>query len=167
MRVLAASALIAAAFAAPSAQASEADFLKSIEGQWNGGGTVLRSIGGENVNVKCSMQSDASDASYSMDGSCRALVVVKRGFNASVKASGNSYSGTYTGASGKPSTLSGSRDGDTLSFDVTWANEEYGDRKATMTIQKVGEDGLRIRTIDRDPSSGKSVVTTDLQMRRS
>jgi hypothetical protein len=167
MRVLVASALMAASFVAPAAHASEADFLKSIEGKWNGGGKVLRSIGGESVSVTCSMQSDASDASYSMDGACRALVVVKRGFNASVKASGNSYSGTYTGASGKPSTLSGSRDGNTLSFDVTWANEEYGDRKATMTIQKVGDNGLRIRTIDRDPSSGKSVVTTDLQMQRS
>jgi hypothetical protein len=167
MRVLLASALIAAATIVPNAHASEADFLKSIEGKWSGGGTVLRKIGGENVNVKCSMQSDASESSYSMDGSCRALVVVTRGFNASVKASGTSYSGTYVGVSGKPSSLSGSREGNTINLDVTWANEMYGDRKATMTIQKVGDDGLRIRTIDRDPSSGKSVVTTDLQMRRS
>jgi hypothetical protein len=166
MRLVAASALIAAALAAPAAHASEADFLKSIEGKWNGGGTVLRNIGGNKINVKCSMQSNAQSASYSMDGSCRALVVVSRAFNAKVKASGTSYSGTYVGVSGKPSSLNGTRQGNTLNFDVTWANEIYGDRKATMTIQKVGNDGLRIRTIDRDPSSGKSVVTTDLQLRR-
>ncbi len=165
MRVLAASALIAAALA-PGAHASEADFLKSIEGKWNGGGTVLRNLGGESVNVTCSMESDADASSYAMDGSCRALVVVTRGFNAKVKVSGNSYSGTYVGVSGKPSSLAGTRKGDTIAFDVTWANETYGDRVATMTIQKIGTNGLRIRTIDRDPSSGKTVITTDLEMRR-
>ena len=69
--------------------------------------------------------------------------------------------------SGKPSTLRGSRSGNAINLDVTWANEIYGDRKATMTIQKVGDNGLRIRTIDNDPSSGKSVVTTQLDLKRS
>lgn len=58
------------------------------------------------------------------------------------------------------------RKGNTISFDVTWANTVYGDRKATMTIQKVGENGLRIRTIDMDPATGKTFVTTQLDLQR-
>jgi hypothetical protein len=162
------SAAIACALLAPaSAFASEEAFLKSIEGRWTGGGIVLQKLGGPKVNVSCNMQSTASAQSYSMDGSCRALVVVTRSFTARVKASGTSYAGTYVGVSGKPSTLRGSRSGNAINLDVTWANEIYGDRKATMTIQKVGDNGLRIRTIDKDPSSGKSVVTTQLDLKRS
>jgi hypothetical protein len=167
MKVLFAAALASAAMLSGNAYAAEEDFLKSIEGNWTGGGKVLRKLGGENVSVTCNMKSDAQASSFSMGGSCRALLVVTRGFNAKVKTSGNSYSGTYVGVSGKPSTLSGSRKGNTINLNVTWANEMYGDRKATMTIQKVGNDGLRIRTIDRDPSSGKSIVTTHLDLRRS
>jgi hypothetical protein len=166
MRALSAVAMACAICVSSGASASEDDFLKSIEGQWTGGGKVLTSIGGNNVNVSCKMQSDAQSSSFSMNGTCRALAVVSRSFNAKVKAAGNSYSGNYVGVSGKPSRLVGSRDGNTIAFNVTWAQPEYGDRDAKMTIQKVGEKGLRIRTIDQDPKSGKSVVTTQLDLTR-
>jgi len=167
MRALSLATLICTSVFASGAQASEEDFLKSIEGQWSGGGKVLTKLGGKNVNVSCNMKSDANSSSFSMDGTCRALVVVSRSFKANVQASGTSYSGRYVGASGKPSQLAGTRQGDTINLDVTWANEIYGDKAARMTIQKVGENGLRIRTIDRDPQSGKSIVTTQLDLRRS
>ncbi|RWX76087.1 hypothetical protein EPK99_20785 [Neorhizobium lilium] len=166
MRVLSALALACAMSVSSAASAAEQDFLKSIEGQWSGGGKVLTSIGGSNVNVTCNMQSDAQASSFSMNGTCRALAVVSRSFNANIKASGNAYSGNYVGVSGKPSKLVGSRSGDTIALDVTWAVAEYGDRDAKMTIQKVGDDGLRIRTVDQDPKSGKSVVTTQLDLKR-
>jgi hypothetical protein len=146
--------------------ASEADFLKSIEGQWTGGGTVLTKLGGTNVDVSCKMKSSANAANFAMDGSCRALVVVTRSFTARVRATGASYSGTYVGVSGKPSNLQGTRNSDTLNLNVTWAVVEYGDKKAVMTIQRVGDDGLRIQTVDKDPQSGKSIVTTDLKLKR-
>ena len=166
MRAMTAIATASAILFSSSAFAAEQDFLKSIEGQWAGGGKVLTSIGGSNVNVSCKMQSDAEDTSFSMNGTCRALAVVSRTFDAEVKASGTSYSGNYVGVSGKPSKLVGSRSGNTIAFNVTWAQAEYGDRNAKMTIQKVGDDGLRIRTIDQDPKSGKSVVTTQLDLKR-
>lgn len=112
------------------------------------------------------MKSSANADNFAMDGSCRALVVVTRTFTARVKAMGTSYSGTYVGVSGKPSTLQGSRNSNTINLDVTWAAVEYGDKKALMTIQRVGADGLRIQTVDRDPQSGKSIVTTDLKLKR-
>lgn len=167
MKLLIAALVGLSCFSVQSASASEEQFLKSIEGQWKGGGLVLRELGGKKVNVTCNMQSKANAARFTMDGSCKALVVISRGFNANVTASGNSYSGTYVGASGKPSQLVGSRNGNTISFDVTWANEIYGDRKARMEIRKVGEDGLQISTIDKDPKSGKSIVTTQLKLRKS
>jgi len=166
MRVLPIALLACVALAPVGAVASEADFLKSIEGNWSGGGTVLRTLGGSNVGVSCKMQSTADSSNFAMDGSCRALVVVTRSFVARVKANGGSYSGTYVGVSGKPSSLVGKRNASTLNFDVTWASEVYGDRKAMLTVQKVGGDGLRIRTIDTDPRSGKPIVTTDLQLKR-
>lgn len=166
MRAIFAAAVILVSGSVTNALASEEDFLKSIEGQWIGGGTVLRKLGGENLKVTCNMESNAQSSSFSMNGSCRALVVVSRSFKANVTASGNSYSGNYTGVSGKPSKLKGSRAGETINLDVAWANEIYGDREAKMTIQKVGENGLRIRTIDQDPSSGKSIVTTQLDLKR-
>jgi hypothetical protein len=156
MRASSLIALIAGSLLSTGVSASEEDFLKSIEGQWTGGGKVLTKLGGNNVDVSCSMRSDAESSTYSMNGSCRALVVVTRSFTANVKASGTSYAGNYVGVSGKLSKLAGNREGNTINLDVTWANEIYGDREARMTIQKVGEDGLRIRTIDRDPGSGKS-----------
>ena len=166
MRALSAIMMAGAICISSNASASEDDFLKSIEGDWTGGGKVLTSIGGSKVDVSCKMQSDAQSSSFSMNGTCRALAVVSRSFNADVKTSGNSYSGSYVGVSGKPSKLVGSRAGNTIAFDVTWAQPEYGDRDAKMTIQKVGEDGLRIRTIDQDPKSGKSIVTTQLDLKR-
>ena len=167
MRTFAAAILLSAGCFTSQAVASDEAFLKSIEGQWAGGGTALTKLGGSNVKVSCKMQSDASARSYSMDGTCRALAVVSRSFNAKVNSSGQSYAGTYVGISGKPSKLVGNRKGNTINFDVTWANAVYGDRKATMTIQKVGENGLRIRTIDKDPTTGKTIVTTQLDLRRS
>lgn len=166
MRILPAALLACATLFPVAAMASEADFLKSIDGQWSGGGKVLTKIGGNNVGVSCKMKSSANDSSFAMDGSCRALVVVSRSFTARVKASGTSYSGTYVGVSGKPSSLQGSRNANTINLNVTWASVIYGDNKALLTIEKVGTNGLRIRTVDRDPQSGKSIVTTDLQLKR-
>lgn len=166
MRMFALAILVSTTFAGSQAIASDEVFLKSIEGQWTGGGTALTKLGGGNVMVTCKMRSDATTASFSMDGTCRALAVVSRSFNANVKSSGTSYSGTYTGVSGKPSRLVGARKGNTITFDVRWANVIYGDRKATMMIEKVGETGLRISTIDKDPSSGKTIVTTQLDLKR-
>ncbi|MDP9839860.1 hypothetical protein J2T09_004640 [Neorhizobium huautlense] len=166
MKAFAKAIFIFAVCAGSQAMASDAEFLQSIEGRWSGGGIALTKLGGSNVKVSCSMRSDANVSNFSMDGTCRALAVVSRSFNAKVRSSGTLYSGTYVGVSGKPSKLAGVRKGNTIRFDVTWANTVYGDRKATMTIQKVGEKGLRIRTIDRDPATGKTIVTTQLDLQR-
>lgn len=127
---------------------------------------VLTRIGGTKVNVSCNMKSDASATSVAMNGTCRGLAVITRSFSASVKAAGQRYSGNYTGPSGQPSKLVGSRKGNALSFDVTWPRITNGDRSANMMIEKVGQNGLRLQTVDRDLASGRSVVTSRIDLQR-
>jgi hypothetical protein len=140
-------AILAAALVLPmgmagSATAAEGEFLKSIDGKWSGKGTVLTRIGGKSVNVSCNVDFSAGADDLAMQGSCR----------------------TYTGPSGQPSSLSGTRQGDSINLAVRWARNINGDRKATMTIAKLGENRLRLQTIDNDPASGKSVVTSRIDL---
>ncbi|MEB2844249.1 hypothetical protein GAO09_21735 [Rhizobiales bacterium RZME27] len=146
-------------------QAAEADYLRSIAGSWSGKGLVLTKIGGSKVNVSCSLQVGSTPASLSMKGRCRGLLV-SRGFSADVKTSGSRYSGTYVGPAGQSSSLSGSRHGDTVNLAVTWARVVNGDRSAGMTIEKLGTNGLRLRTIDKDVATGRSVATSSIEFTR-
>ncbi|MGM4908217.1 hypothetical protein [Rhizobiales bacterium] len=149
-----------------NANAADADFLNSLAGDWDGGGMVLTKIGGKKVNVSCNLKSSASASAVSMNGSCRALAVITRSFSASVKAAGQRYTGNYTGPSGQPSMLVGSRKGDALNFNVTWARVTNGDRSAQLMIEKLGQNGLRLQTVDRDLASGRSVVTSRIDLQR-
>lgn len=151
---------------AGSAEADERPFLESLKGSWTGKGTVTTRIGASPTNVSCSFNSSASGTSLSMDGTCRGFVVIQRAISANLNANGGRYSGTYLGPSGRPSSLSGSRQGDAINLNVRWSRDINGDRVANMTIQKVGSTGLRLRTTDKDPSTGKTVVTSDINLTR-
>ncbi len=35
-----------------------------------------------------------------------------------------------------------------------------------MTIEKIGTRGLRLRTTDKDPKTGRNVVTSDIRLTR-
>ncbi|MDS7596954.1 hypothetical protein [Agrobacterium tumefaciens] len=146
--------------------ADEASFLSSLEGKWTGKGTVVTRIGAPAISVNCTLNSDARRAALSMSGTCRGLVVVNRAIAADLTASGARYSGTYTGPSGRPSALSGNRRGNAINLTVRWNRDINGDRVAAMTIEKVGANGLRLRTTDKDGKTGKTVVTSDIRLVR-
>jgi hypothetical protein len=146
--------------------ADESGFLKSIGGTWSGNGTVISKIGSSPVKVTCRFASQPSGAALSMSGQCRGLLVVRRAVSADIRANGANYSGTYVGPSGRPSSLSGTRRGDTISFAVHWGREVNGDRSAQMTIEKIGKHGLRLRTTDKDLKTGRNVVTSDIRLSR-
>lgn len=146
--------------------ADEAGFLKSIGGAWSGKGMVLTRIGASPLNVICKFDSKSNGASLVMSGQCRGLVVVRRAVSADIQAIGTTYSGTYVGPSGRPSILAGSRKGNSIHFAVRWAREVNGDRAAEMTIEKIGNNGLRLRTVDKDPRTGRNVVTSDIRLAR-
>ncbi|MBX5038993.1 hypothetical protein HJB51_25210 [Rhizobium lentis] len=148
------------------ALAQESAFLRSLGGDWSGTGMVLTKIGGMNFNVSCTLRSDASQSALSMNGKCRGLAVFTRTFSADVKASGQHYSGNYIGPSGQSSKLVGRRQGDRLNLNITWARVVNGDRKATLLIEKIGQDRLRLQTVDNDLLSGRSVVTSRIDLQR-
>ena len=151
---------------ATPAAADESGFLKPLNGSWTGTGKVLRKIGDSPINVSCKFSISAPGSSISMRGNCRGLLIINRAISAQLTARGNRYSGTYTGPSGATSQLSGSRQGNVINLAVRWARLVNGDRDANMTIRRQGNSQLTLRTIDKDLSSGKSVVTSEINLHR-
>ncbi|WFU12007.1 hypothetical protein QA646_18855 (plasmid) [Rhizobium sp. CB3090] len=148
------------------ATADESNFLQSLQGKWSGKGTIIRRIGTSPIDVTCIFAVTASAPSLSMRGNCRALLVVSRAISADLRVNGQRYNGIYVGPSGGRSGLSGVRQGNTIDLVVHWAKEVNGDRTANMEIQKIGGNSLNLRTIDRDPKTGRSAITSDIALRR-
>ncbi|MBD9371999.1 hypothetical protein IB238_05025 [Rhizobium sp. ARZ01] len=156
--------LLCAAF---PAMADESAFLQSLAGKWSGKGTVITRIGRPAINVNCRLVSTADDTSVEMKATCRGLLVVSRTISAALDVNAGRYIGIYIGPTGRRSTLSGSRQGDSINLAVRWSRLVNGDRSAQMMIQKIGNNGLRLRTVDKDLSTGKDIATSDIVLQRS
>lgn len=154
-------------FASGSAHADETAFLQSMAGSWSGKGTVKVRANSPTINVTCRFTSDTTTQSLSLDGKCTSLAVFSRDISANLKAKGSQYAGSYVGAGTGTAGLDGKRAGDTINLGITWAKEVNGDRRAQMTIEKVGDTGMRLTTVDQDPKTGKSIVTSRIDLRRS
>jgi len=161
--ILAASAL----FIASAAHSDEAAFLNSLDGSWAGKGTIKVRTNSSPVNVTCEFDSDATESSLSLDGNCRGMVIVSRAIGADLKVKGSKYSGSYVGAGTGTAGLSGSRSGNAINLGIRWAKDVNGDRNARMTLEKVGDNGMKLITVDVDPATGKNVVTSQIDLRRS
>lgn len=148
------------------ATAQDSVFLQSLAGSWNGKGMVITRIGAPAINVNCRLSSAAGATSIAMKGTCYGLLVVRRAISAELSERRGRYSGVYVGPSGFPSSLSGNRNGNSINLSVRWSRVVNGDRTARMMIQKVGANGLRLRTIDEDPATGKAVATSDILLKR-
>ena len=154
-------------FAVSAAHSSEAAFLNSLDGNWSGKGTVKVRTNSSPINVTCKFDSDTTESSLSLDGNCLGMIIVSRAIGANLKANGAKYSGSYVGAGTGTAGLSGSRSGNAINLGIRWAKDVNGDREARMTVEKVGENGMRLTTVDVDPESGKNVVTSQIDLRRS
>lgn len=153
--------------AAGAAHADETKFLQSFKGNFAGKGTVQVTTDVPNVSVSCSFKSNATSTSLSLDGNCRGLVVVSRAISANLKVTGAKYSGVYAGSRTGPAQLNGSRSGNAINLGIRWAQEVNGDRKARMTVEKRGENGIRLTVTDTDPKTGKNVVTSRIDLTRT
>ncbi|TPP12019.1 hypothetical protein FJQ55_03485 [Rhizobium glycinendophyticum] len=149
------------------AAADETAFLKSMEGSWGGRGTVKVRANSPTINVTCRFQTDTTAQSLSLDGKCTSLAVFSRNISADLKVKGSKYTGRYVGAGTGVAGLGGQRVNDTINLGITWAKAVNGDRRAQMTIEKVGASGMRLTTVDTDPRTGKSIVTSRIDLRRS
>jgi hypothetical protein len=158
--------LVAALLLLPTITHAAEDFLAPLAGSWQGKGMALTRIGAKPINVTCSFTMQGNGSNLSMDGTCRGLLVVRRNISARLRVNGQNYTGTYTGPSGQPSSLSGSRQGDAINLTVRWARVVNGDRTADMTFEKIGANRLRLQTIDKDLATGKQVVTSRIDLSR-
>ncbi|MER9257131.1 hypothetical protein [Mesorhizobium sp. M0619] len=152
--------------ASAAADADEANFLSSLQGNFSGKGTVKVTTDAPTVNVSCTFNSDATSSSLSLDGNCRGLVVVTRAISANLKARGAKYTGVYVGSRTGPAQLAGSRSGNAISLGIRWAAEVNGDRKARLTVEKTSGDGMRLTVTDVDPKTGNNVVTSRIDLKR-
>ena len=148
------------------AHAGDAEFLKSMDGNWSGKGTVKVRVNSFPMNISCKFTSDTTDSSLSLDGKCSGLMGLTRAIGAFIKTNGSTYSGSYIGARTGIAGLSGKRSGNAIELAIRWAKEVNGDRNAKMTIEKIGSNGMRLTTVDTDPKTGKSVVTSQINLRR-
>ena len=148
------------------AHAGEAEFLESLDGNWSGKGTVKVRVNSSPMNVSCKFSSDATGSSLSLDGNCTGLMGFSRAIGAVIKTNGSTYSGSYVGAGTGTAGLKGKRAGNAINLGIRWAKEVNGDRSARMTIEKIGSNGMRLITVDTDLKTGKSVVTSQINLRR-
>ena len=149
------------------AHAADAAFLKSLAGNWVGGGTVKVDADSGQTKINCKFVSQAVGSSISLDGRCTGYVVFSRVISADVRSNGKSYTGTYTGSSTGPAGLSGKRSGNALILGIHWAKSVNGDRLAQLRLEKVGNNGMRLKTVDNDPATGKTITISDINLRRS
>ena len=148
------------------AQADDGAFLKSFAGSWVGKGTVKTDADSKPIKINCKFASSATVSSLSLDGKCTGYVVFSRAIGADVKTNGETYTGTYTGSSTGPAGLNGNRSGDALVLGIRWAKEVNGDRAAQLKLEKVGDNGMRLTTTDKDPSTGKNIVISEIDLNR-
>ena len=64
------------------AHAADAEFLKSLDGNWAGKGSVKVEADSSPISVNCKFASDTTESSMSLDGKCTGLVVVSRAIGA-------------------------------------------------------------------------------------
>ena len=148
------------------AHADEQRFLDGLAGQYAGKGQVRLRTNRQPINVSCSFTSSPSRNSLSLKGRCRGLLVISRAVSVDMKTSGGTYRVSYIGAGSGPASLSGRRKGNALNLTIRWAKAINGDRNANLSIAKAGSGGLTLTTTDRDPASGKMVVTSQITLRR-
>ncbi|MDX8516376.1 hypothetical protein [Mesorhizobium captivum] len=149
------------------ARADDADFLRSFQGSFAGNGTLKVSANAPTVNISCTFKSGATSTSLSLDGKCRGLILMTRAISADLEASGAGYTGVYIGSRTGPARLNGRRSGNALNLGIRWAKEVNGDRKAQLTVEKTGGDSMRLTVTDTDPKTGKTMVTSRIDLQRS
>jgi hypothetical protein len=150
-----------------SAGAQDQAFLASLDGNWAGKGAVRLRADSSPISVSCRFTSDTTETSMELDGSCTGLVVVSREIGATIKSAGGRYTGVYRGSRTGPAGLAGGQSGNALDLAIRWARNVNGDRAARLKLEKVGDNGMRLTTVDQHPKTGRSIVISRIDLRRS
>jgi hypothetical protein len=153
-------------FLGEAAHAGDGEFLKSLDGNWSGTGMVKVRVNSSPMNISCKFSSDSTERSLSLEGSCTGFMGFSRAIGAVIKSDGSTYWGSYVGAGTGTAGLEGKRAGNALELGIHWAKVVNGDRSAKMTIEKIGINGMRLSTVDIDPLTGESIVTSQIDLHR-
>jgi hypothetical protein len=149
---------------AAAAQLAAAAFHERFAGQWQGTGTVQRSVDPAPRRVSCGVAGQASERQIAIGGTCRAAVIVTREIAANLTydpATGR-YVGTYVGSQAGPARLEGTRSGDTLHLQVTYARPVGVDANARMAIRHTGGGQFSLTVMDQLEPGQPEVATTQL-----
>jgi hypothetical protein len=149
------------------AYAGETEFLQSLDGSWRGSGTVRLRVNSSPMKVSCKFETDATGTSLALKGKCTSLLIFSRVIGADLQVDGEDYSGSYVGGGTGPAGLLGNRSGDAINLDIRWAKNVNGDRAAKMTIEKMGETGMRLTTIDTNQATGENIITSRIDLKRT
>ncbi|TPK94900.1 hypothetical protein FJ934_13515 [Mesorhizobium sp. B2-4-12] len=150
-----------------AAYADEGKFLQSFKGNFAGKGAVQVTTEAPTVSVSCTFKSDSTSSSLSLDGNCRGLILMSRAISAHLKTSGTRYSGVYVGSRTGPAQLNGSRSGNAINLAIRWAKPVNGNSVSQLTVEKKGTDGILLTVTDHDPKTGKNVVTSRIDLKRT
>jgi len=162
-------AILVFAGAAPlHVRAAESTFLDRFKGTWTGSGQVQRNAATSPWQVSCTATGSRDLDRISIQGNCRAALVLQRQIGAELTFDphSGSYRGIYTGALVGPARLLGTRKGDTVSLRIKWPRPVNGDTQAEMIIHNEGEGILRIVVRDNLTPGGPVQQTSDLVLRQ-
>lgn len=147
---------------ATPANASDADFLKSLEGNWSGGGPVRMTAASKPVNVSCNLVGNAGSETILLNGNCRAMLVFSTRLGAELKVSQGRYAGSYVGSPRGTADLAGRRNGRTLELALQWP----GHPEASMRLSSPSKNRMILTTVEKHPETGQPVETARLELKR-
>jgi hypothetical protein len=147
-----------------ASQLAAAAFHERFEGQWQGTGTVQRSVDPAPRRVSCGVAGQATEQQITIGGTCRAAVIFTREIAANLTydpATGR-YVGTYIGSQAGPARLEGTRQGDTINLNVTYAQPVGTDANARMIISHAGGNQFSLTVMDQLEPGQPEIATTQL-----
>jgi hypothetical protein len=160
-------ALVAVGLAKPAV--ADSSYLDRFTGAFSGQGFVQREQDTSPRRVSCRVAGTKPAANrLSIDGTCRAAIIVSRRIGADIRfdPASKRFSGTYRGSSRGPAQLSNGRlRGGTLTLDLTYPTPVHGDRSAVLRIDNAGNGRFTLSVTDE--VDGKPTKTSDVMLSKS
>src|SRR5262249_32673744 len=151
---------IIAAAGVTGLRAAEKDYISLFGGAWAGSGIVVNDR--EPWQVRCSAVGKPGANHLVITGSC-SIFLLSVPISADVTDDSRSGrdSGIYTGGD-IAATISGTRNGDTVDFSMTWSKPVGGVVDARLTIINSGKGDLRI-VIDNVKPNDREELASDIR----
>ncbi|WP_243369238.1 hypothetical protein [Microvirga solisilvae] len=144
--------------------------LERYVGSFSGSGTILEGPDATSHQVRCRFTIlERGATSLSLQGTCRAYLIISRSISANLAWDPGSgqVTGTYTGSRVGTARLTGRQTGADFDLTIEWPKPLYGDTTAQMKVASLDQDRFRIVVTDRIGTNGPAKATTDLTLLRN